>query len=301
MSQIITNQNFLEEVSNSDTIQTLRQGLMDFKNLFIKFVLGWMAGVGITYFYQAPIYDFYIAPLKSNNLLLHFLSPMDSMMFYIKIFSISGLIISLPLQIFFFWDYLKDALHEKEQKIIKNYFWVAAVLSVVAIVYGWIILIPSMFHFLVGFAPPQTQLLLTATEYSGFLFSMLLILVVTFQTPVMVFILIKSGLLTKDQITSKRREIYLVAFIFTAVFGPPDLLSWIMTVIPVLGLFEVSLLLSSRVDPVAVSTTLAKDNSNSSADSSKDYSNNLSKEYLSTIVLSIVFLVLGAIAGLFWK
>ncbi len=248
MDQITANQdsNFLGNVANSETIQTLRKGFLGFKNLFIKVILGWVVGIIITYFFQNQIYDFYINPLKSNNLSLHFLNPIDSLMFYIKIYTISGFIISLPFQVVSFWYYLKDALLETERKIIKNYFWVTAILSIVAIVYGWIILIPSIFHFLVSFAPPQTSLLLTAEGYSGFLVSMLLVLIVTFQTPVMVFVLIKSGLVTKAQVQSKRREIYLAAFIFTAVFGSPDILTWILTVVPVLTLFEISLWLSSN-------------------------------------------------------
>jgi sec-independent protein translocase protein TatC len=227
----------------SPTLANIAQNANEFKNLIFKMVLVWGVGLVVIYFIQTPIYNLYVAPLKENNLVLNFLAPTDSLAFYIKIFAFSSIIITLPIQIVLFWNYIKDALAKSEKSVIKNYFWVGASLSVVATVYGWLFMIPSVFNFLIGINPPQSQLLLSAKEYSNFVFSLLLMLILTFQIPLVVYSLIQSGLVTKKQITDKRRHIYLTILIITSIFGSPDVLTWLLCAIPVIVLFEFSILL----------------------------------------------------------
>jgi sec-independent protein translocase protein TatC len=233
-------------IQNSEVFQNAYKGAMEIKNLVFKLALVWIVGLIIVYFNQSAIYNIYTEPLRQSNLILSFLAPTDSIVFYIKIYSISALILTLPIQIYLFWNYVKDALAVSERKLIKNYFWVAAILSILATVYGWLFMIPSVFHFLVSINPPQTQLLLTAKEYSSFIFGMLLMLILTFQIPLVIFFLISSGTVTKKQVTDKRREIYVGILVVTALFGSPDVFTWLLSCIPVAILFELSLLLSTQ-------------------------------------------------------
>jgi sec-independent protein translocase protein TatC len=236
---------FLSGFQTSASFIDAKKSFIELRNLFFKVFLAWLVGVAIAYYFQTPIYDLYINPLKSNNLTLSFLSPTDSIMFYIKIYSISGLLISLPLQVFIFWQYIKDALEISERALVRNYFWFGSLISVVAVIYGWLFMIPSVFKFLVGVTLPQTQLLLTSNEYSNFIIGMLLMLIATFQIPLVVFTLIKTGIVSKKQVTDKRREIFVGILIVTALFGSPDVFTWLLSTIPVYFLFELSILASS--------------------------------------------------------
>lgn len=235
----------LSKFKNTQGFDDVTKRAIELRNLFFKMFGSWIVGLGIAYYFQTPIYDLYINPLRSNNLTLSFLSPTDSIMFYIKIYSISALLISLPVQIYCFWQYVKDALLQNERYAIRNYFWIGSIFSMLAVVYGWLFMIPSVFKFLVGVTPPQTQLLLTAGEYSSFVVGLLLMLVATFQIPLVVFTLIRTGLVTKKQIINKRREIYVGILIVTALFGSPDVFTWLLSAIPVIILFEISILIAS--------------------------------------------------------
>jgi sec-independent protein translocase protein TatC len=235
----------LSNLQTSTGFINAKKRLIELRNLVFKMFLAWLVGLIIAYYFQTPIYDLYINPLKSNNLTLSFLSPTDSIMFYIKIYSISGLLISLPFQIFVFWQYVKDALQVSERAVVRNYFWFGSVISVVAVIYGWLVMIPSVFKFLVGVTLPQTQLLLTSSEYSNFIIGMLLMLIATFQIPLVVSTLIRTGIVSKKQITDKRREIYVSILIITALFGSPDVFTWLLSTLPVIFLFELSVLVSN--------------------------------------------------------
>ena len=235
----------LSKLKNIQGFDDIAKRAVELRNLFFKMFGAWAVGLGIAYYFQTPIYNLYINPLRQNNLTLSFLSPTDSIMFYIKIYSISALMISLPVQVFSFWQYVKDALIQRERNAVKSYFWVGSIFSLVAIVYGWLFMIPSVFKFLVGVTPPQTQLLLTASEYSSFVVGLLLMLIATFQIPLIVFTLITTKIVTKKQITDKRREIYVGILIITALFGSPDVFTWLLSALPVGILFEISILIAS--------------------------------------------------------
>jgi sec-independent protein translocase protein TatC len=234
----------LSTIQNSQGFNDILKRAKELRNLVFQMILTWFCGLMVAYYFQTPIYNLYVDPLKASKLTLNFLSPTDSIMFYIKIFSVSGLLISLPVQVFLFWKYIKDALLQNEQLIILRYFWVGSIVSLVALIYGWVIVLPSVFQFLIGINPPQTQLLLTANEYSNFVVGLLLMLIITFQLPLIVFSLIKLKIVTKEQFANKRREIFVGILIITALFGSPDVFTWLLTVIPVMALFEISLILS---------------------------------------------------------
>ena len=151
----------LSKLSNMQGFGDIAKRAIEIRNLFFKMFGAWVVGLAVAYYFQTPIYDLYTNPLKQNNLTLNFLSPTDSIMFYVKIYSISALIISLPIQIFSFWQYIKDALIQTERNAVRNYFWIGSMFSLIAIIYGWLFMIPSVFKFLVGITLPQTQLLLT--------------------------------------------------------------------------------------------------------------------------------------------
>ena len=234
----------LSKLKNIQGFEDVAKRALELRNLFFKMFGAWVMGLAIAYYFQTPIYNLYIDPLKQNNLTLSFLSPTDSIMFYVKIYSISALLITLPIQVYSFWQYVKDALRNNEKTAVRNYFWCGSMFSLIAIIYGWLFMIPSVFKFLISVTLPQTQLLLTANEYSSFVIGLLLMLIATFQIPLVVFTLITTGIVTKKQITDKRREVYVGILIVTALFGSPDVFTWLMSAIPVGILFEISILVA---------------------------------------------------------
>lgn len=236
---------YFNTIQKSEAYQSVYKGAAELKNLILKLFVAWACGLVIVYFNQSLIYSIYTEPLRQSNLTLSFLAPTDSIIFYIKIYSISALILTLPIQVYLFWNYIQDALSIKERKLVKNYFLVGAAISVLATVYGWIFMIPSVFRFLISINPPQTQLLLTAKEYSSFIFGILLMLILTFQIPLIVFLLINSKFVTTEQVTKRRREIYVAILIITALFGSSDFFTWLLSAIPVILLFEISVILST--------------------------------------------------------
>jgi sec-independent protein translocase protein TatC len=230
----------------SPTSTTFWDHLNELKIVIIKTMLVWLFATCIAFGYNNQLVDIITKPIRDKGLVLHFLSPTDSFFYVIKICSLAGLVVSLPILTIFLWQYLRPALEHHEKNFILKYIISIFLFTSFAIVFGFNFLIPSTLHFLLDFAPKNTELLLTANEYMNFLFGLLILMVLVFQTPIIVFGLIRSGLVEKKFFTSKRKEIYFAILVFMAAFGSPDVLSWGLSTLPVIILYEAAILLASK-------------------------------------------------------
>ena len=228
--------------------KTVWEHITELKNLALKLFGVWIVATGICAFYSEKLIDIFTSPLNGTGLNLNFMSPTDSLFFVIKIVSIAGLLISSPLLFLLLWQYLAKALDRREKKFLFTYLGGALVLTILATIYSYIYLIPTSLKFLTDFTPKNTKIILSANEYSSFLLSMLVVIIVVFQTPIMVLSLVKTGLVKVKTFRSKRKEIYFTILVLTAAFGSPDVFTWLISSIPVLVLFEGSLLIGSRIE-----------------------------------------------------
>ena len=227
-------------------IKTVSEHLSELKNLMIKLFGVWfLATIGSSFFSQALI-EIFTRPLGEIALTLNFFSPTESLFFVIKIVSISGLIISSPLIFWFLWKYLGKALEDKEKRFLFNYFFAALVLTIIALFYSYLYLIPTSLRFLTDFTPKNTSVILSANEYSSFILSMFLAITLVFQTPIIVMSLVKTNLVKIETFKAKRKEIYFTILVLTAAFGSADVFTWLFSSIPVFVLFEGSLILAGR-------------------------------------------------------
>jgi sec-independent protein translocase protein TatC len=217
--------------------------MIDIRNLLFRTVGTWAFFTAIAGYFYEKLIAIAIQPVGAYT--LQFISPTESVSFVLKIVAIAGVFASLPFLIFFFFLYLKDALKSKEVKFLGLYVVAGVFLSYFAFVYGFYLLVPASIQFLVGFEPAGIKTMLSATNYLDFLILLYFGLVVVFQTPIVVFSVIRSGLVKKSFVTSKRKEIYLAILILSAVLTPtPDPFTMFIMAIPIAVLFELSLALS---------------------------------------------------------
>lgn len=83
------------------------------------------------------------------------------------------------------------------------------------------------------------------SEYLGFVLSMFLAFGITFEVPVFVLILIRTGLVSIEKMKSIRRFVLVGAFVIGAIFTPPDVLSQILLAVPLYLLYELGIILAA--------------------------------------------------------
>ena len=165
---------------------------------------------------------------------------------------IGGLITAFPYIIFEFWKFIKPALSSKELKYSsKSIFWVSFCFFLGAS-FGYYILAPFTFNFLANFQIGTTgayKYMPTLDDYISTLNNLLLGCGVAFELPVLAVVLAKIGLITSSFLKAYRRYAYILILILAAILTPsPDWISQAIVALPLLLLFEISIILVKKID-----------------------------------------------------
>lgn len=225
---------------------TIWEHVKDLRNFLIKVAVVLLIGVTFGLIFNQPLIDFYLEPLRvANGNVPPHVSPLGPMVFRLQVATTTAVAVSLPIIMIFFWQYISPILKQKERRFIGPYILSFLVLASIGLVYGYFMLLPQSLTFLMLYVPDGTGILITVDEYMRFVSTIFIATVITFQTPIVAFTLLVSGLVPKNFFQEKRRETYFIMIVVLAVITPTgDILTLGMIVLPVIILFEASLLLA---------------------------------------------------------
>ena len=167
---------------------------------------------------------------------------------HIAISMIAGLILAFPVILWEFWKFFKPALHSNEAKYANGAVFAASMLFFIGVLFGYYMLAPLSIHFLSSYeisADVVNQI--NIRSYIGTLSSICLATGVVFELPIIAFFLTKIGVVTPTFMKKYRKHAIVVIFIVAAVITPPDIFSQTLVAIPLLILYEVSIIISGRV------------------------------------------------------
>lgn len=213
--------------------------------IVVMFVLSTL--VGFT-FASDMIYYFKESALEQQNILLNVFSPMSAIMLYMKVTFVFALIIMFPFIFYQFWRFLSPGLNRKERKATMYYIPFSGLLFIVGLLFGYTIVFPLLFDFVLSFAEKLGfQQVIGAEEYFRTLFNLVVPLALFFELPIIVLFLTQLRILTPKRLSRYRKIAYLVLIITAGLLTPPDIISQIVISVPLIALFEISILLSSLI------------------------------------------------------
>ncbi|MFM1914275.1 MAG: hypothetical protein RIR51_2128 [Bacteroidota bacterium] len=163
---------------------------------------------------------------------------------------IVGLIFAFPYAFYEVWRFIKPGLKKKEIRAARgSVFWVS-VLFFLGVAFGYFLVAPMAINFLANFkldASIQNQF--DIHDYISLLSMLTLACGITFQLPMISFVLSQIGILTPKFMKEYRRHALVVILIIAAIITPsPDMISQILVAFPLLGLYEISIWVSRRVE-----------------------------------------------------
>jgi len=160
----------------------------------------------------------------------------------LKVAFIAALFLALPVLLYQAWMFIAPGLKESEARYARLFVLFGTVFFLAGSAFCYFVVFPYGLPFLldeytkIGVAPT-----IRISEYLSFSSQMLLAFGMTFEMPVATFFLARVGLLTHHTLIRYMRHAILVLFIASAILTPPDVASMIMMVIPLLGLYTVSI------------------------------------------------------------
>jgi sec-independent protein translocase protein TatC len=168
---------------------------------------------------------------------------------HMNISLVAGLILSLPYILWELWRFIKPGLTEKEVRASRGAIFVIFLLFITGVLFSYFIVAPLMINFLGGYtvsSSVKNQIALTSYVSNITLLTLLMGLV--FELPVIILLLTKIGILTPLMLKKYRKHTIVVILILAGVITPsPDMFSQLIVAIPLYLLFEISLVISSRI------------------------------------------------------
>jgi len=167
---------------------------------------------------------------------------------HITVAMVAGLILAFPVILWEFWQFFKPALRSNEAKYAKGAVTAASLLFFTGVLFGYFMLSPLSLHFLSSYEiSPEVTNQINIRSYIGTLTSICLATGLVFELPIIAFFLTKIGVITPTFMRKYRKHAIVVIFIIAAIITPPDVFSQTLVAIPLLILYEVSIVISARV------------------------------------------------------
>jgi sec-independent protein translocase protein TatC len=165
---------------------------------------------------------------------------------------IGGLIVTFPYLFWELWRFIKPALSPKEVKYSRgSIFWVSLCFFSGA-AFGYFLLAPFTFNFLANFSLGSVgayKYIPTLDDYIDTLNNIILGCGISFELPVLAYILSKIGLISAAFLRTYRKYAFVIILILAAVITPsPDWTSQVIVAIPLLLLYEISVFIAASVD-----------------------------------------------------
>ena len=201
----------------------------------------------IAFAYTKDIYKFFTRDLTEYEIKLQVLRPSETIGIFFKISLIAALICTIPVIATQIWLFIRPALSRFEQKSALKYIPALFISFIIGISFGYFVVFPMILGFVVNFGEGLFYIQYTPSEYFSFLINMTLPFGVLFELPLVLMFLTTLGILNPHILGKARKISYFVLVCIAVTITPPDPISDILVSVPLLLLFEISVIASKFV------------------------------------------------------
>lgn len=209
----------------------------------LAFGLGWVVAPDVEAFLAAPLINVW------HDAALLYTGLSDGLMIQFSLATLVAMIITIPFFMWQTWAYVAPGLHKNEKQFLLPIFLLSPILFLIGAGFAFYVLFPIVFKFFIDLNESGTVpvvLFPAIRGYLGFAIDLLKIFGIAFQLPLILVILNRAGLLSKQTAQKSRKYVIVLIFVMAAVLTPPDIVSQVLLAVPMWLLFEISLLFMHR-------------------------------------------------------
>ena len=234
-----------------DTQAPLLDHLIELRARLVRCVLALVVAFAICLYFAEPILGFLIQPLKSafpeGEGQLIFTKLYEVFFVELKVALFAGFCLSFPVIANQLWAFVAPGLYAREKRAFLPFILATPILFTAGAALAYYVVMPTAFEWFLGFEGTagglEIQALPTANEYLGLVMQFILAFGMSFLLPVLLLLLHRAGIVTRAQLVGARRYVVVLVVILAAIVTPPDPGSQLLLAIPLLLLFEGSLIL----------------------------------------------------------
>jgi sec-independent protein translocase protein TatC len=231
--------------------ETFLSHLIELRQRLVRSLLA----VGILFIpafvFSAELYDFLAMPLVSSlpqgsrmiatGVITPFLIPM-------KIAAMAAFLVALPYVLYEAWAFVAPGLYVHEKRLVLPLVVSSTLLFFAGMAFCYFIVFRRVFEFIAGFAPKSVSVAPDIEAYFNFVLGMFIAFGLAFEVPVVVVVLVMTGIITVEQLREFRAYVIVAIFVVAAVVTPPDVVSQISLAVPMCLLYEVGIFFAQFVE-----------------------------------------------------
>ncbi len=226
-----------------DEQMTLVEHLDELRSRIIVSAAVLVVACGLCFWQNHLLLELANKPLPGGQVPITF-SVTEPFMTTLKVSIYAGILIALPVLLYQAYAFLLPALKPTEKRAIRPFLILVPVLFIAGVTFSYFVVVPAATKFLLNFNQGEFNIQVRASEYYSFLIVTLIALGLVFQVPMGIVALTRLGIVTPEQLSHNRRYAYLVLAVVAMLLPGTDPVTMLIELLPLLALFELSLILS---------------------------------------------------------
>ena len=165
----------------------------------------------------------------------------------LKVTLMAAFLVALPYVLWQAWAFVAPGLYQHEKRLVLPVLVSSCLFFALGMSFAYFFVFPVAFGFFAGYTPAGVQMMTDIDKYLSFVLTMFIAFGLTFETPVVVVVLVRMRVVSLEKLKSIRPYVIVGAFVIGAIFTPPDVISQCLLALPLWLLYELGLQLARFV------------------------------------------------------
>jgi sec-independent protein translocase protein TatC len=237
----------------------LLEHLVELRRRLLYSALGFIVAFIACFYFAQDMFNFLAAPLAeyfhdAAGRRFIYTDLTEPFFTNVKLAAFGALCVSFPIIAGQIWAFVAPGLYKNERQAFLPFLVATPFMFVVGASFFYYVLLPYAIKFFAGFEQPAgpdilpVQMENKVGEYIGFVMTLIFAFGLCFELPVLLSLLARVGLATSEGLKSKRRYAIVIVFLVAAIVTPPDVFSQVSLALPILALYEISIILAKMIE-----------------------------------------------------
>jgi sec-independent protein translocase protein TatC len=231
---------------------TLIEHLGELRSRIIKIGVAFLAVAFVAWFFRPEIFNFLLAPAPSLKGELNVTAPTEALITDVKLTLYTAFLFTIPVLLYQAWAFVAPAVGDVGRAFTYILIALASSLFLAGVAFGYFVVLPLGIDFLLGWGGDRYEQIIVSDKYLAFVTRFLLAFGIVFEFPAATYVGAKLELVDAPFLRRYRRHAIVINFILAAALTPgQDPLSMILMAVPMVLMYELSIMIARYVNPVS--------------------------------------------------